>query len=131
MDNNPCVLIVEDDEFIATLIADALEDEIACRTLILHNGSDAIRFLAEQTVDLLILDYQLPGANGVEVYDTIRSNPRTRHVPVLFITANDKRAEFHRRGLTYIRKPFNLFELLATVSARLDERRESIASSKA
>jgi DNA-binding response OmpR family regulator len=129
METKPRILIVEDDEFIATLIADALEDETDCRTLILHNGSDAIRFLAEQPVDLLILDYQLPGANGIEVYDAMRRDPRTQHVPVLFITANDKRAEFYRRGLTYIRKPFNLFELLATVGARLDERRQNTASS--
>jgi hypothetical protein len=47
---------------------------------------------------------------------------------VLFITANDGCAEFHRRGLTYIRKPFNLFELLALVCARLDERRAQPAS---
>jgi len=64
-------------------------------------------------IDLLILDYQLPGANGIEVYDAMRRNARTEHTPVLFITANDKRAEFQRRGLSYIRKPFNLFELLA------------------
>ena len=129
MNERPCILIVEDDEFIATLIADALEDETDARTLILHNGSDAIRFLAEHSIDLLILDYQLPGANGIDVYDAMRHNPRTQHTPVLFITANDKRAEFHRRGLTYIRKPFNLFELLATVNARLDERRAQTASS--
>jgi DNA-binding response OmpR family regulator len=119
MDTPACVLIVEDDEFIASLIADALKEETNARPLILHNGSDAIRFLAEQPIDLLILDYQLPGANGIEVYDTMRRNPRTAHTPVLFITANDKRAEFQRRGLTYIRKPFNLFELLATVEQRL------------
>lgn len=119
MDTPACVLIVEDDEFIASLIADALKEETNARPLILHNGSDAIRFLAEQPIDLLILDYQLPGANGIEVYDTMRRNPRTAHTPVLFITANDKRAEFQRRGLTYIRKPFNLFEFLATVEQRL------------
>src|SRR4051794_1997525 len=129
MKENPCVLIVEDDEFIATLIADALHDETDARTLILRNGSDAIRFLAEQPIDLLILDYQLPGANGIEVYEALRHNPRTQHTPVLFITANDKRADFQRRGLTYIRKPFNLFELLATVSVRLNERRGQSASS--
>ena len=110
------------------LIAEALKDETNARTLVLHNGSDAIRFLADQHVDLLILDYQLPGANGIEVYDTMRRNARTEHTPVLFITANDKRAEFQRRGLTYIRKPFNLFELLATVEARLDKRADSAAA---
>lgn len=129
MKEKSCVLIVEDDEFIATLIADALEDEVDARTLILHNGSDAIRFLAEQPIDLLILDYQLPGANGIEVYDALRQTPRTQHTPVLFITANDKRAEFQRRGLTYIRKPFNLFALLATVSAHLEKRGSQSASS--
>lgn len=127
--NEPArVLIVEDDTCIATLIADALEEETDARPLVLHNGRDAIRFLAEQRVDLLILDYQLPGANGIEIYDAMRRGPQTAHTPVLFITANDKRAEFQRRGLTYIRKPFNLFELLATVEAHLDKRGSSAAS---
>ena len=129
MSNPACVLIVEDDEFIASLIAEALRDETNARPLVLHNGRDAIRFLAEQPIDLLILDYQLPGANGIEVYDAMRRNARTEQTPVLFITANDKRTEFQRRGLTYIRKPFNLFELLATVEARLGARRDSAASS--
>jgi DNA-binding response OmpR family regulator len=115
--DSPCVLIVE-----------ALKDETNVRPLILHNGSDAIRFLADQHVDLLILDYQLPGANGIEVYDTMRLSARTDHTPVLFITATDKRAEFRRRGLTYIRKPFDLFELLATVEARLNNHTGSAAS---
>jgi DNA-binding response OmpR family regulator len=127
-EDSPCVLIVEDDEFIASLIAEALKDETNVRPLILHNGSDAIRFLADQHVDLLILDYQLPGANGIEVYDTMRLSARTDHTPVLFITATDKRAEFRRRGLTYIRKPFDLFELLATVEARLNNHTGSAAS---
>lgn len=123
------VLIVEDDEFIASLIADALREETSARPFVLHNGKDAIRFLADQPVDLLILDYQLPGANGIEVYDTMRQNTRAKHTPVLFITANDKRADFHRRGLTYIRKPFNLFELLATVEDHLSKRPRNVASS--
>jgi DNA-binding response OmpR family regulator len=127
MEDSPCVLIVEDDEFIAMLIAEALKDDMNVRTLILHNGSDAIRFLADQHVDLLILDYQLPGANGIEVYEAMRLSARTAHTPVLFITANDKRADFQRRGLTYIRKPFNLFELLATVETHLNKR-ASVAS---
>lgn len=128
MTRQASVLIVEDDEFIASLIAEALKDETNARPLILHNGKDAIRFLADQPVDLLILDYQLPGANGIEIYDAMRADARTRQTPVLFITANDKRAEFQRRGLTYIRKPFNLFELLATVEERLGKRQSNAAS---
>ena len=128
--NTPAsVLVVEDDEYIAELIADALTEETNARPFVLHNGSDAIRFLAEHPIDLVILDYQLPGANGIQVYDALRQHERTRHVPVLFITANDKSAEFQRRGLTYLRKPFNLFELLATVETRLGNHASSAASS--
>lgn len=129
MNNAARVLIVEDDECIAELIAEALKEEVHVRTFTLHNGSDAIRFLADNPVDLLILDYQLPGANGMAVYDALRQSPPTAHTPVLFITANDKRAEFQRRGLTYIRKPFNLFELLVTVEERLRMHGNSAASS--
>lgn len=128
MNEQASVLIVEDDECIASLIADALREEANLRPFMLHNGKDAIRFLAEQRVDFLILDYQLPGANGIEVYDTIRRNAWTTHLPVLFITANDKRAECQRRGLMYLRKPFDLFELLTTVEDRLRESRRNAAA---
>ncbi|MCA1725771.1 MAG: response regulator [Thermomicrobia bacterium] len=127
--NNPAsVLIVEDDEFIATLIADILREETNIRPLIVHNGSEAIRFLAQHPIDLVILDYQLPGANGLEVFDAMRRDARTTQTPVLFVTANDKRAEFQRRGLTYLRKPFSLFELLATVEERLSAHPSSAAA---
>ncbi len=129
MNEQTCVLIVEDDECIALLIADALQEEMNVRSLTLHNGKDAIRFLAEQHADFVILDYQLPGANGIEVYDTIRRNARTAQTPILFITANDMRAEFQRRGLAYLRKPFNLFELLTTVEDRLRAPRSNTAAS--
>ncbi len=129
MDTQPTILIVEDDPCIAALIADALEDETDARIRTLHNGADAIHLLATERVDLAILDYHLPGATGIEIYDAMRRDPRTAETPVLFITANDRRAEFDRRGLTYIRKPFNLFALLATVTARLGECHAHIASS--
>ncbi len=124
------VLIVDDDEAIASLIADALSEETGVHTRCLHNGREAIAFLADHAVDLLILDYQLPGANGIEVYDTLRRSERAAHTPVLFLTANDTRVEFQRRGLTFMRKPFNLCDLLAIVVERLDARGASAASSE-
>lgn len=128
METRPTILIVEDDVCIATLIADALADETDARVCMMHHGGDAIRLIAVQRIDLVILDYQLPGATGIEVYDAMRRDPRTQRTPVLFITANDRRAEFDRRGFTYIRKPFNLFELLASVTARLEEHYAQSAS---
>ena len=106
------------------LIADALQEETNARPFILHNGSDAIRFLADS---MLICSFSIinsPARTASRSMTRCAENARTAHTPVLFITANDKRAEFQRRGLTYIRKPFNLFELLATVEGASKARRE-------
>lgn len=118
--NHDCrVLIVEDDCSIASLIADVLEDEIGVTTVTLHNGAEAIRFLAQQQVSLVVLDYQLPGANGIQVCDAMRHLSSARETPVLFVTANAEQADFQTRGLRYIRKPFDLTEFLSTVEGCL------------
>jgi len=115
------VLIVEDDLAIASLIADALESEIGVTTTMLHNGAEAIRFLAQQQVDMVVLDYQLPGANGIEVCDAMQQIPHMHNVPVLFVTANAERADFKSRHLQYIRKPFDLTNFLDTVEHCLQQ----------
>lgn len=113
------VLIVEDDECIASLMADALEWEFDVHIHTLHDGGEAIRYVARHAVDLAVLDYQLPNANGIQIYDAMRQYDGTAHTPVLFVTANDNRPEFKKTNLTYIRKPFDLQEFLAVVGARL------------
>lgn len=115
LDTHCRVLIVEDDCSIASLIADVLEDEIGVATVTLHNGAEAIRFLAQQQVSLVVLDYQLPGANGIQVCDAMRRLVSAQETPVLFVTANAEQAGFRTRGLPYIRKPFDLTEFLDTV----------------
>lgn len=109
------VLIVEDDCAIASLIADVLEDEIGVATVTLHDGAEAIRFLAQQQVSLVVLDYQLPGANGMQVCDAMQGFSPARETPVLFVTANAEQADFQTRGLPCIHKPFDLTKLLNTV----------------
>ena len=109
------MLIVEDDLSIASLIADALESELGVTTTTLHDGAEAIRFLAQQQVDMVILDYQLPGANGIQVCDAMQQFSHMHDVSVLFVTANAERADFQSRHLQYIRKPFDLTNFLDTV----------------
>ncbi len=99
--NHHCrILIVEDDCSIASLIADVLEDEIGVSTVTLHNGAEAIRFLAQQEVSLVVLDYQLPGANGIQICDAMRHLASARETPVLFVTANAEQADFQHAGTT-------------------------------
>ena len=116
------VLIVEDDPSIASLIADALEGELGVTTILLQDGAEAICFLEHQHIDMIVLDYQLPGANGIQVCDAIQDFPHMHEVPVLFVTANAERADFHSRHLRYIRKPFDLADFLDTVEHCLQQR---------
>ena len=122
------ILIVDDTPTNIDLLTAALEPR-GYEILAAPGGELGLKIAAKALPDLILLDVVMPGRDGFAICRELKADDTTREIPVLFITANDKRAEFHRRGLTYIRKPFNLFALLATVSARLGERRTHTASS--
>ena len=121
----PRVLIVEDESSIAELIAINLR----------HNGmspvwaEDGQRAQLEiDTVlpDLILLDWMLPGASGVSLAKKWRTDPRTKLVPILMLTArsdeNDKVQGLDAGADDYITKPFSTQELLARIRAVLRRR---------
>jgi two-component system, OmpR family, phosphate regulon response regulator PhoB len=121
----PRVLIVEDEAAIAELIAINLR----------HNGmspfwaEDGQRAQLEiDTVlpDLILLDWMLPGESGVTLAKKWRSDPRTKQVPILMLTArseeNDKVLGLDAGADDYITKPFSTQELLARIRAVLRRR---------
>ena len=121
----PRVLIVEDESSIAELIAINLR----------HNGmspvwaEDGQRAQLEiDTVlpDLILLDWMLPGASGVSLAKKWRTDPRTKQVPILMLTArseeNDKVQGLDAGADDYITKPFSTQELLARIRAVLRRR---------
>lgn len=55
------------------------------------SGEVALEFLTIRTADLILLDYRMPTMSGPEVLKRIRENPRTKNIPVIFLTANGKR----------------------------------------
>jgi signal transduction histidine kinase len=81
--------------------------------------------LAVQTLlpDLILLDINMPKMNGYEVCDRLKSNPQTRKVPVIFLSAldsaTDKVKAFQRGGVDYITKPFQFEEVLARIQNQL------------
>ena len=108
------VLVVEDNKKLARFLHRAFEEE-GYGVESLEDGSEALDRLATNTYDLIILDWMLPGTDGIAVCRTLRSRGVT--TPVLILTA---RAEVSERitGLDagaddYLPKPFDLGELLA------------------
>jgi putative two-component system response regulator len=118
-----CVLVVDDDEHIRALIVRLLKP---MGHFVIEAGSaeEAHEKLAAVSPDLVLLDMQLPGRSGHEVLAEIRSEPKTRLVPVVMITGaatHDTKLKAIQAGVTdFIAKPFSPEELAARVRALLE-----------
>ena len=114
------VVIGEDDEPIARLLRDAINDEPTYQAVIVPDGALVLETVRQVHADLLILDVMMPGLSGIEVFDRVRADPQVRNMPVLFVTAatQDYQRQFKDRKVAdVISKPFDLNELLAKVRA--------------
>ncbi len=86
-----------------------------------HSGPAALKALEEKEVALVLLDIQMPEMDGYEVARKIRSNPRTRDIPIIFITAHYREDPSVRKGYEvggqdYLGKPFDPEVLKAKVT---------------
>jgi DNA-binding NtrC family response regulator len=116
------ILIVEDDPLEADLLKQELSDR-GYETCWAGDGEKALALIQKTPPDLILLDVVLPGMDGLEVVRKIKSNPRTRFIPVIMVTALADLEE-RIKGLDsgaddYITKPFKTFELLARVRSML------------
>lgn len=120
------ILIVDDENDIAELISDILEDE-GYETSIKNNGFDAIDAIKNECFDLVLLDVMMPDMSGTEVCAKIRDITKA---PIIFVTAKTQLASklvgFEVGADDYITKPFINEELVARVKAHLrrEERTE-------
>jgi two-component system phosphate regulon response regulator PhoB len=116
------VLVVEDDPALVELIRYNLETE-GFRTSTCATAEDAEMLLAEETFDLMVLDWMLPGMSGIELCRRTRRRQSTQALPVLMLTARGEEGD-RVRGLStgaddYVIKPFSVPELMARVKALL------------
>jgi two-component system, OmpR family, response regulator BaeR len=113
------VLIIEDEEKIATLLRDYLERS-GFRASLIDRGDGAVPFIKHNTVDLILLDIMLPGMDGLEVCREIR---KFSSVPIIMITARveevDRLLGLEFGADDYICKPFSPREVVARVKAVL------------
>ena len=113
------ILLVEDDEMIGEVILQAIQLETPYYVKYASNGAQALQFLQEITPHLLILDYFLPDMNGLQVYDHFQAREGNKRIPTLFISANAPVGELRKRSVSYLKKPFELDDLLQTVEQLL------------
>ncbi len=116
------VLIVEDEVPIAEMLRYNLESE---GYLVSHaeTGEEAEMLVAEDSFDLVLLDWMLPTVSGIELCRRLRSKPDTKAIPIVMLTARGEEGD-RIRGLStgaddYVVKPFSVPELMARVKAIL------------
>lgn len=111
------ILVIDDDPMMLKLVKEHLHELYQVATAI--NGRTANKFLETKTTDLILLDYEMPGENGPQVLHQLRENPRTKDVPVIFLTGvstNDKIQEaLAQKPQGYLLKPIDRDKLLATI----------------
>jgi CheY-like chemotaxis protein len=113
------ILVVEDDHEIGRLLVQVLANETSYQALLALDASEALETVKTQTPRLFILDYLLPGMNGIALYDQLHSMNTLSNVPALIMSASLPWREIQQRHLAYLSKPFELDELLQLVDELL------------
>lgn len=120
------ILIAEDEPSIVISLEFLLK-EAGHDVTVARDGAEALRRIAADPPDLVVLDVMLPSVNGFEVCRRLRDNPETRRIPVLMLTARGRESEVEK-GLAagadaYMTKPFATKELVRAVTELLDADR--------
>lgn len=128
------VMIVDDTPANLALLSDALEEQ-GYRVLVATDGYSALEQLRYVAPDAILLDGMMPGLDGFETCRRIKQDPRTRAIPILFMTAlgdmDNLLRGFNEGALDYIVKPFRNEEVLARVAAHVAHSRTMARAAQA
>ena len=117
--NSTVVLVVDDDED-NTVIASTILRTHGYDVRVASSGMGALKILAEEHIDLVLLDIMMPEMDGIEVLDRMQSNPRNSAIPVILVTAKAQDEDVltgYKCGADYyITKPFTSRQLLHGVA---------------
>ena len=120
--SNATVLVVDDIPANLALLLDALS-QAGYRVLVAESGEGALAQVEHEVPDLILLDFMLPGINGLEVCCRLKTQSGLADVPVIFLTAVDEVGEKVRAleagAVDYVTKPIQTAEVLARVRTQL------------
>ena len=118
------ILIAEDEKDIRDLVKFALE--VGGHSVIaVGNGEDAVKGAREHQPNLILLDMRMPRLNGLEACTEIKSDPDTKHIPVVFLSGKEadeeREAQQVAGAVGFITKPFDPMQLQERVAQFLDQ----------
>ncbi|HNO11898.1 MAG TPA: response regulator, partial [bacterium] len=118
LSQTPTVLIVDDSEDMILLLTEVLEDA-EYRVVTARNGHEALDMVVQANPDLILLDAIMPNMNGYEVTQILKTQDKTRLIPIIMLTGlsdlNDKLKGIELGVDDFLVKPFNHLELVTRV----------------
>lgn len=121
----PTLLIIDDTPVNIRVLSELFVDE--CEIIFSTNGQDGLQLAATQAPDLILLDIMMPGMDGYEVCRQLKSDPQTRDIPVIFVTAlgedEDQTKGLELGAIDYIIKPISPPIVKARIRNHLELKR--------
>lgn len=120
-DSQRLLLLVEDNEVTAAILLQLLEENVPYRVQRVADAEHAWQVFQHRRPDLILLDYQLPGMSGLELYDRMQGNDTLRGIPTIMLGVALPKSELARRGVAFLTKPFEEETLLFRIGEVLDD----------
>ncbi|MBF0572779.1 MAG: response regulator [Desulfamplus sp.] len=117
------ILIIDDNHTNLALLTQSLKS-CGFSPMVALNGASGLKKAEQGKPDLILLDIRMPGMDGFEVCQKLKTNPSTSDIPIIFLTADnessDKVKGFSIGAVDYITKPFLIDEVLARINKHLE-----------
>lgn len=116
------ILLVDDTESNIDILVETLGEEYDL--LVALDGESALEMAREEEIDLILLDIMMPQMDGFEVCEALKQSPKTKEIPIIFITAKTDAESIDKvydiGGADYVTKPFREKELKKRVKTQLE-----------
>ena len=120
METNNKILIVDDIPINIQMAMNILKDE-GYKMYYAKSGEMALKLIDENDFDLILLDIMMPEMNGFEVCLKLKSNDKTKNIPIIFLSGKDSSTDIEKAyevgGIDYVVKPFITIELITKVKS--------------
>ena len=119
------VLVVDDEPHIFGIVQRYMETEDQnVQVLQALDARTGLNLVTDQEPDIVVLDIMMPGMNGLEMCETLRSTPETAHIPVIILSAktseDDIAAAYKAGANNYVTKPFSPIQLARLIKDMID-----------
>ena len=124
METKGKILVVDDHRTVVKLMEAVLRLR-HYEVIYAENGEDGLALALREQPALIFLDIMMPGLDGFTVCERLKDDPKTRHIPVIFLTARGEETDVERgaraEGSGFVKKPFKTMDVLKLIEQHLQK----------